>query len=131
MKGILTNKTYIYNTRICIHGNFMSLAYNHFPLCLVFAYPPIVRIPEFQKKNEWCHGRGKSDEAIGRIRLCVFLTFWFLYLFVKIQFKKYSTNKTEYLCYIVAFLYDLYIFELQKLAITSKLSKWLEPSLGI
>lgn len=24
--------------------------YNHFPLCLVFAYPPIVRIPELQKK---------------------------------------------------------------------------------
>lgn len=41
--------------------------YNHFPLCLVFVYPPIVRIPELQKKNEWCRGRGNSEEAIGRI----------------------------------------------------------------
>lgn len=84
--------------------------YNHFPLCLVFVYPPIVRIPELQKKNEWCRGRGNSEEAIGRIsyhsivRVSDFLAC--VPFLLRNSQKKCSTNKskTEYICYIVASL---------------------------
>lgn len=119
-----TNERYSYQQNIYLQYQDMHTRqfyvigiYNHFPLCLVFVYPPIVRIPELQKKNEWCRGRGNSEEAIGRIsyhsivRVSDFLAC--VPFLLRNSQKKCCTNKskTEYICYIVASLcvYIIYL----------------------
>lgn len=62
------------------------------------------------EKNEWCRGRGNSEEAIGRIsyhsivRVSDFLAY--VPFMLRNSQKKCSINKskTEYICYIVASL---------------------------
>lgn len=112
MKGILTNKTYIYNTRICIHGNFMSLAYIIISHCVSFQ--PIHQLygyRSFRKKMNGAMTVGRAKKRQGgfhTILLCVFLTFLLVCLLFKYSQKKCSTNKSQteyiYICYIVATL---------------------------